>query len=198
MIHYMAGLQLFNEGLYNPAEIEFTVAIKYNTKVSGYWASRGKTCFYQYNYDGAFEDFKEALKLDPNNADVLSRMQQSDPDGKVLEEVGVGPPPPAFKPVNLTPLTSVNPHMAKASIVKDFVDSKRLAMSQTLSVNRRRSEHPIKKGDHWSVMEPKKMVYGSMADRKKMLEREKRKGGKKTFNAKKKVVLGASSKGIFS
>jgi len=34
VIHYMAGLQLFNEGMYNASEIEFTVAIKYNSKVS--------------------------------------------------------------------------------------------------------------------------------------------------------------------
>ncbi|GMH83114.1 hypothetical protein TrST_g8031 [Triparma strigata] len=239
MIHYMAGLQLFNEGLYNPAEIEFTVAIKYNRKVSGYWASRGKACFYQYNYDGAFEDFKEALKLDPNNADVLSRMQQFDPDGKVLEEVGVTKqggsgvvgnlgadlgggrnvprppprqinvvpapnrlsrtlaPPSKIAPPSLTPLTSVNPHMAKAGLVKSYVDSKRLAMSQTLSVNQRRSMHPIKKGDHWSVMESKKVVYKSMSERKKMLDKQKKKGKKKHFNQKKDVRLGASSKGIF-
>ena len=238
MIHYMAGLQLFNEGLYNPAEIEFTVAIKYNSKVSGYWAARGKACFYQYNYDGAFEDYKGALRLDPRNADVLQRMQQFDPDGKILDEInaekkgdanavndpynkkkgrnlgsGLGaadmlmsrtvPTPPPSKiskfPV-ITPVTSVNPFMAKAEVVKGYVDSKRIFMKKTLSVNQRRSMHPIKKGSHWSVMEPKPVVYKSLTDRKAKLEKEKSQNKKKAkvFNSRKRIMLGASSKAFFT
>jgi len=34
LIHHMAGLQLFNERQYQQAEVEFTIAIKYNPKVS--------------------------------------------------------------------------------------------------------------------------------------------------------------------
>lgn len=87
IIHYMAGLQLFNDGMYNPSEIEFTVAIKYNPKVSKYYESRGKACFYQYNYDSAYADYKEALRLDPGNREVLMRMQQFDPSGQEVAAI---------------------------------------------------------------------------------------------------------------
>ena len=82
MIHYMAGLQLFNEGLYEASEVEFTIAIKHNCNVSQYYASRGKAYFYQHLTDKAYDDYKEALRLDPNNTDVLQRIQQFDPGGK--------------------------------------------------------------------------------------------------------------------
>jgi len=92
--------------------------------------------------------------------------------------------------------------MAKADVVKDYVNTKRNAMRKTLSVNQRRSMHPIKKGSHWSVMVPKPIVYTSMTDRKAKLEREKsqQQGGtkKKPFNARKKITLGASSQPFFS
>ncbi len=88
MIHYMAGLQLFNESMYQQAEVEFTVAIKYNSKVSGYYAARGKACYYQHNYDCAYDDYVLALKLDPQNKDVQVRIQQFDPEGKFLDSIG--------------------------------------------------------------------------------------------------------------
>jgi tetratricopeptide (TPR) repeat protein len=242
MIHYMAGLQLFNDSMYNPAEIEFSIAIKYNPKVSKYYESRGKSCFYQYNYDGAYTDYKKALQLDPGNRDVLMRMQQFDPsgtevaaitsdggssgkqptrgsNGAVIGDLGMdlaksasqqniqivrtsrtAPAPTTNEPFlpSLTSLTRVNPHMKKAAIVKDFVTSKRERMSRTLSVNARRRQHPIKKGNHWTVMEPKKVVYKSMTDRKALLEKEKKtKKKKNVFHKKKEVRLGASSTAIF-
>ena len=90
MIHYMAGLQLFNEGFYSQAENELTTAINYNNKVSQYYACRGKAAYYQNNYNGAFQDYKEALRLDPNNADMLMRMQQFDPERTVVESMKNG------------------------------------------------------------------------------------------------------------
>jgi len=47
-----------------------------------YFASRGKAFFYQNMLDNAYDDYKEALRLDPNNADVLMRIQQFDPEGR--------------------------------------------------------------------------------------------------------------------
>ena len=237
MIHYMAGLQMFNDGMYSNAEVEFTVAIKYNPKVSGYYESRGKACFYQYNYDGAYADYKEALKLDPGNREVLMRMQQFDPsehgdaagatlmsagrgsNGKIINDIGGGiitvqrsrtAPMESttmsgtgsnFLP-SITPITTVNPRMKGAQAVKSFVETKRNNVRATLSVNERRRDHPIKKGNHWTVMEPKKIIYKSMTDRKALLERRKKSAGvtgkKKDFNQRKNVRLGKYTKLIFS
>ena len=223
MIHYMAGLQLFNESLYSQADLEFTMAIKYNNKVSQYYASRGKACFYQNDYDRAYQDYKEALKLDPNNQDILMRIQQFDPSGSVIEEIrrnaessqGTGlagartlgkgkvsisgqfdsstskqhnpntdhrtlrsSTAPQFSAAggqrttmtktsspflpNLTACTSVNPRLKNAVIIKDIVNSKRDTMKNTLSVNERREQHPLKKDALWSVMVIKRKPHMSL------------------------------------
>ena len=233
LIHHMAGLQLFNERQYEQAGAEMTIAIKYNPKVSQYFGDRGKSSYYQQNYDGAFEDYKQALKLDPNNRDVLMRMQQFDPSGSVLAEITAGTAgrgggyekkgvignlgmdlggtgggggrrgpetrfslsrtapntgsTTGFLP-SLTPLTSVNPRLKGAQVVKDFVVSKRNAVADTLSVGQRRKEHPIKKQAHWALMAPKKIEYSSLANRRKLLNEE----SKNKLARKKEAAAGTS------
>ena len=104
--------------------------------------------------------------------------------------------PKPFLP-SLTAITSVNPHMKNAAIVKNYVTSKRERMATTLSVNARRRQHPIIKGNHWTIMEPKEIVYKSITNRKAKLEKEKTTAKEKTFGKKKEVRLGASSQAIF-
>jgi len=161
------------------------------------------------NYDGAFEDYKSALKLDPGNKDILMRMQQFDPTGSVVAEFsgrggrkgggrqssmsvsgnsnglgsGLGGPETTrmsmtapgggtgFLP-QLTSVTSVNPRLKNAQIVKEFVVSKRDAVSDRLSVNQRREDHPVKKQAIWSCLVPKKVEYGSLDNRRKMLKQK--------------------------
>ena len=195
MIHYMAGLQLFNEGLYNSSEIEFTIAIKHNCNVSQYFASRGKAYFYQHLLDKAYDDYKEALRLDPNNQDVLMRIQQFDPSSNQSSNSNISNPKQkgkitlggdlghslsslslkntrsqtSFLPsvVRDTQPTALNPHLKNAVVVKDFVTTKRRTVRRELSVNQRRKAHPLKKGAAWSVMETKKVEWKSLTQRSK-------------------------------
>jgi len=47
LVHYALGIALFNEGIWDEAEGQLSSAIKYNNKVSEYYASRGKVYYFQ-------------------------------------------------------------------------------------------------------------------------------------------------------
>lgn len=81
---YLLGLDLFNHAHFLEAEDDLSKAIKYNPKVSEYWVLRGKARYYTNNYKGAYEDFKQALQLDPENLEVKQRLQQFEADMDML------------------------------------------------------------------------------------------------------------------
>eukprot|EP01041_Mallomonas_annulata_P003333 gene3333-6594_t len=81
MTHYILGLKYFNEYKYIQTQQEMTRAIEYNPKISEYYAVRGKAEYYQGNYSDSYNDFKRALDLNPQNAEIADRLQR-----RVLQE----------------------------------------------------------------------------------------------------------------
>jgi len=86
MIHYMYGNIVFNKRQFMAAETEFSRAIKYNPKVPVYHMQRGKACFYQQNIEGAYENYKTALELDPQNLEIKLLLQQFEPEVDIKAE----------------------------------------------------------------------------------------------------------------
>jgi hypothetical protein len=59
-------------------------------------------------------------------------------------------------------VTMVNPGLRNASIVKDFVVSKRATFKNALTIEERRAAHPLKKDPLWSIMKPKPIEFKSL------------------------------------
>lgn len=76
LTYYLLALDLFNTSQFHEAEAHLSRAIQYNPKVGEYWALRGKARYYSNNYKYAYEDFKQALVLDPDHIEVRARLQQ--------------------------------------------------------------------------------------------------------------------------
>lgn len=74
--YYMVACESFNESNFEDSEVQLCKAIEYNPKVSEYFHTRGKARYYLGMYQLAYEDFKETLRLDPNNQQVKQRLKQ--------------------------------------------------------------------------------------------------------------------------
>jgi tetratricopeptide (TPR) repeat protein len=120
LIHYVVGIEFFNEGLWTDAEKEFNQAISYNHKVAHYYILRGKVYYFRSEFGLAFMDFHNAIKVDPTNEEarqLLWQFSSSDRDFRAVDtEIAVKaakdlaksppprPPPPAGrKPKGLPP-----------------------------------------------------------------------------------------------
>ncbi|KAH9155002.1 hypothetical protein AeRB84_002991 [Aphanomyces euteiches] len=80
MIRYHFGLELFNRGAFDKAEIEFTLAIRHNPKIYHYYIRRGDCYRYLEQNDRAFNDYKQAHTLCPNDAEVMAKIRQYNPN----------------------------------------------------------------------------------------------------------------------
>jgi tetratricopeptide (TPR) repeat protein len=76
--YYLKAAGYFNVSDYVNAEIEITEALKFNPKVSEYYAIRGKTRYFLGRYDEAHSDFKISHEYNPNNEEVNSYLIQFD------------------------------------------------------------------------------------------------------------------------
>lgn len=76
--HYNVATELFNEGDFRQAHVEFSEAIKLNGNVARYFAGRGVASYHRQNFDAAAHDFREALRIDPTLDDVRTRLLQFD------------------------------------------------------------------------------------------------------------------------
>ncbi|KAJ1408994.1 hypothetical protein B484DRAFT_456195 [Ochromonadaceae sp. CCMP2298] len=76
--HYLIGTQHFNKHQYQQTERELTRAISFNPKVSEYYVVRGKTLYYQSQFQQSYVDFKQALALNPHNEEVRELLAQFD------------------------------------------------------------------------------------------------------------------------
>jgi tetratricopeptide (TPR) repeat protein len=76
LVRHSFGIQLFNQGKFLEAEVEFSAAIKHNPKVATYYAHRGNALYYQMSFAYAYKDYIKALELDPNMTEVKARLAQ--------------------------------------------------------------------------------------------------------------------------
>jgi hypothetical protein len=106
--------------------------------------------------------------------DIGGKGMGAGPETRMSRTAPSGSGSSGFLP-QLTAVTAVNPHLKKASIVKDFVLDKRTTVRDELSVARRRAEHPVKKQQIWSCMVPKQKEYTSMSNRRKLLAQKAKK-----------------------
>lgn len=76
LTHYLVATDYFNENAYEDAEVQLSLAVEYNPKVSEYYHARGRARYYTGRHQEAYEDYKACYSLDPNNQEVLLRLKQ--------------------------------------------------------------------------------------------------------------------------
>ncbi|KAF0687238.1 Aste57867_21000 [Aphanomyces stellatus] len=76
MIRYHFGLEQFNRGAFDKAEIEFTLAIRHNDKIHHYYVRRGDCYRYLEENELAFTDYKKARVLEPDDVEVMAKIKQ--------------------------------------------------------------------------------------------------------------------------
>ena len=74
LVHNEFGRVLFNRERYAEAAIEFSFAQKYSPNVSTYALNIGIAEYYMQRFDRAYECFKLAIDLDPNNSQAKLRL----------------------------------------------------------------------------------------------------------------------------
>ena len=121
LIHYMIAVDLLNKCRYEEAELEISVALGFNDKVSAYFAVRGRTLYHQHKFGDSYVDFRKALALDPSNDAARKALLQFEPHQATLKEAtlgiagfdGAAGEIKKLPPID-TPLKQVNPFLAKA------------------------------------------------------------------------------------
>ena len=119
LIHYMIAVDLLNKCRYDEAEIEMSIALGFNDKVSAYFVVRGRALYYQHKFGDSYADFRAALSLDPTNDLARKALLQFEPHQATLKEAtaaALSDPAKAvaLPPIN-TPLSRVNPTLARAA-----------------------------------------------------------------------------------
>lgn len=74
--YYLVGTDDFNNSKFRETDFGLSKAIHYNPKVAEYYALRGRARYYLNAFYDAYRDFKRALRLDANNAEIQQRLQQ--------------------------------------------------------------------------------------------------------------------------
>ena len=82
----MIGLGLFNQKNYAESELEFATAIQYNPKVAHFFLHRGNTLYLQQKFEHAYQDFKEAIRLNPGLTEAQERLDQFQGMGTKVSE----------------------------------------------------------------------------------------------------------------
>ena len=78
---YMISIDCFNNGNFMESDRHLSVCIELNPKVSEYFAARGKTRYYMSHFKEAYEDYKHAHHLNPDDLDVVEKLSQFDKQG---------------------------------------------------------------------------------------------------------------------
>ena len=86
LVHHMIGLGLFNQKNYAESELEFATAIQYNPKVAHFFLHRGNTLYLQQKFEHAYQDFKEAIRLNPGLTEAQERLDQFQGMGTKVSE----------------------------------------------------------------------------------------------------------------
>lgn len=76
LTYYLIATDDFNASKFRETDVGLSNAIHFNPKVSEYYALRGRARYYLNAFYDAYRDFKRALKLDPQNAEIKQRLQQ--------------------------------------------------------------------------------------------------------------------------
>jgi tetratricopeptide (TPR) repeat protein len=76
LTYYLMATDDFNQSRFREAEIALTKSIDCNNKVSQYFALRGKTRYYLGNCVEAYQDYKKALELNPEDREIQLRIKQ--------------------------------------------------------------------------------------------------------------------------
>lgn len=173
MTHYMMAVDYFNDAEFAEAQNELSGAIQFNPKVFEYYALRGKACYYQGLYHEAYEDFKRALALNPNNEDIQMRVAQFERDEAAKEPELPSPKPEAAKKakkktnpkkvvVNVSTeenaqtievsycaslLPSINPHMTASLAAAVSAKSKQQAYTTVAN-----TKTAMNRGELWKVI----------------------------------------------
>lgn len=86
LAYYLVAIEHFNAAKYLEAEIGLSKAINCNKAVGEYYALRGKARFYLGMFFEAYSDYRRAMKLDPNNADIQQRLKQFENNAEVKKQ----------------------------------------------------------------------------------------------------------------
>eukprot|EP01039_Chlorochromonas_danica_P010226 gene10226-11320_t len=81
--YYHLAIDHFNHSNFLLSESEASKAIQYNPKITEYWVVRGRARYYLGNYQDAYLDYKEAIRLDPNHQESLHRLKQFEADSEM-------------------------------------------------------------------------------------------------------------------
>ncbi|KAE8895827.1 hypothetical protein PF005_g2751 [Phytophthora fragariae] len=76
LVHYQFGVDLFNRASFDKAELEFGHAIEQDPNVPSYYVRRGDAARYLEKHQAACADYQLALRLNPNDAETLTKLQQ--------------------------------------------------------------------------------------------------------------------------
>ncbi|ETN23195.1 hypothetical protein PPTG_02841 [Phytophthora nicotianae INRA-310] len=76
LVHYQFGVELFNRAQFDKAELEFAQAVKQDSNVSYYYVRKGDAARYLEKHQTACESYQQALRLNPSDAETLTKLQQ--------------------------------------------------------------------------------------------------------------------------
>eukprot|EP00602_Paraphysomonas_sp_CaronLab_P000094 CAMPEP_0185029960 /NCGR_PEP_ID=MMETSP1103-20130426/16622_1 /TAXON_ID=36769 /ORGANISM="Paraphysomonas bandaiensis, Strain Caron Lab Isolate" /LENGTH=704 /DNA_ID=CAMNT_0027564901 /DNA_START=160 /DNA_END=2271 /DNA_ORIENTATION=- len=80
--YYDLAVENFNDAKYASCKEQLDGALALNNKISEYYSLRGKAEYYLGMYHEAYEDFKEALRLNPEDKEVQMRLRQFEKDAE--------------------------------------------------------------------------------------------------------------------
>jgi len=89
--HYLVATGYFNKSMFRETEAELNKAIHFNPKVSEYYVVRGKTRYYQSDFQKSYKDFKRALELNRDNDEVRELLAQFDDEVRSPPREGADP-----------------------------------------------------------------------------------------------------------
>eukprot|EP00743_Colponemidia_sp_Colp-15_P002597 GILK01002814.1.p1 GENE.GILK01002814.1~~GILK01002814.1.p1 ORF type:complete len:403 (-),score=72.88 GILK01002814.1:114-1322(-) len=75
-IHNALGVDLYNEGRYEQAQVEFTRAIHYRPQNAEFFVNRARAAYHSADMDQAFRDYKNAVAIDPYHAEAQTWLEQ--------------------------------------------------------------------------------------------------------------------------
>ena len=86
LLHNSIGVSLYNNKEYAGANVEFSRAIFFNSKIAEFYVNRAKACIEMRTMPQAYEDLDKALKLNPNHqqANVLQQKFKPKTDARTL------------------------------------------------------------------------------------------------------------------
>lgn len=84
LTHYLIATVYFNQSQFRETQLELDKAISFNPKVSEYYSVRGRTHYFQSNFQQAYADFKKSLELNADNPEVKEWLAQFDDEERTI------------------------------------------------------------------------------------------------------------------